>query len=498
MGAWVIPTVSKPTEAQGLEGGWNSASWVGLDGDSLVGSTDVLQAGIEQRVSSGGTASYTAWYEWFCGLQKRTLGDTSPRSPALASLNGQLFIAWKGDGNDNLNVMVSGDNGQTFGGKFTSPETSPQAPCLAAHNGNLYIGWKGDGNDNLNVAVVDVSGGVVTGFSNKVTLGDTSPVSPALASLGGRLYLGWKGDGNDNLNVMVSSDNGHTFGGKFTSPETSPQGPCLAAHSGNLYIGWKGDGNDNLNVAVVDVSGSVVTGFSNKVTLGDTSPVSPTLASFNGRLYLGWKGDGNDNLNVMYSTDNGHTFGNKYISPETSPQPPALVAHTPSAPATVNLFIGWKGDGNDNLNVSVVGVNGPVITGFTTPAYVFQVNIPNFTVAPGQTVFCSAQYINSGTAGYLYFANDTTGEHFSITLVPPPGASFDGSSAEWIMEAPDGGYPNSALPKFGLVNFTSALACRPNVVGNPQNGVIWTIVNGSQTLTSTTLAQDEVSVKFTG
>jgi hypothetical protein len=75
------------------------------------------------------------------------LGDTSPLTPALASLNGNMYIAWKGDGNDNLNVMVSTDNGQTFGNKFISSETSPQAPALAAHNGNLYIAWKGDGND---------------------------------------------------------------------------------------------------------------------------------------------------------------------------------------------------------------------------------------------------------------------------------------------------------------------------------------------------------------
>jgi len=85
-------------------------------------------------------------------VSKVTLGDTSPMSPALASLNGRLYIGWKGDGNDYLNVMYSANNGATFGNKFTSPETSPQAPTLAVQNGNLYIGWKGDGNDNLNVA----------------------------------------------------------------------------------------------------------------------------------------------------------------------------------------------------------------------------------------------------------------------------------------------------------------------------------------------------------
>ena len=241
--------------------------------------------------------------------------------------------------------------------KFTSGETSPRAPALCAHNGNLYIGWKGDGNDNLNVAQVQVAGHGVTGFTGKVTLGDTSPQSPALASLNGRLYIGWKGDGNDNLNVMYSSDNGQTFGHKFTSPETSPQAPGLCAHNGNLYITWKGDGNDNLNVAQVQIAGNNITGFTHKVILGDTSPVSPTLASANGRLYLGWKGDGNDNLNVMYSSDNGASLGHKLIFGETSPQAPGLCSHED------NLFLAWKGDGNDNLNVAQVLLSEASIVG---------------------------------------------------------------------------------------------------------------------------------------
>lgn len=279
---------------------------------------------------------------------KVTLGDTSPLSPALASLNNRLYIAWKGDGNDHLNVMSSSD-GQHFTGKYTSPETSPRAPGLCEHNGMLFVGWKGDGNDKLNVARVQISGASVTGFSNKVTLGDTSPDSPALISFNGNLFLAWKGDGNNNLNVMYSSDQGATFGHKYTSPETSVQAPCLGVVGGSLFIGWKGAGNDNLNVARVVMNGNTITGFGNKVTLPDTSPVSPALAANGGKLYLSWKGDGNDNLNVEASTDNGASFGNKFTSSETSPQPPAL--------ATMNgkLYIAWKGNGNDNLNVACAG-----------------------------------------------------------------------------------------------------------------------------------------------
>jgi Peptidase A4 family len=69
-------------------------------------------------------------------------------------------------------------------------------------------------------------------------------------------------------------------------------------------------------------------------------------------------------------------------------------------------------------------------------------------VTAGQTVSCSVQYINNKTAGLLYMLNVTTNQHFSITLEPPTGAAFNGSSMEWIMEAPDGGEPVSSLPKF--------------------------------------------------
>jgi Peptidase A4 family len=358
-GTWLVPTVSEPAEAQGLEGGWNSSSWLGLDG--AYGSNDVLQAGVEQAVDGNGNASYVAWFEWFApGQVGGTIDDFSN------------------------NKLILGD-------------TSPLSPSLASFNGNLYLAWKGDGNDNLNVAAVDIdsNSGAPTGFSNKVTLGDTSPLSPSLAPLNGYLFLSWKGDGNDNLNLMFSSDGGQTFGGKLISGETSPESTALALHNGNLFIAWKGDGNDNLNVSRVD------------------------------------------------------------------------------------------------------------LTGFITPPYIFQTNITNFTVNPGDTVFCSVQYINNQTAGQIYFANDTTGEHFTVTLAPPPGATFDGNSLEWIMEAPDGGEPISSLPKFTPVQFTGAFGCTANLgVGDPQNGDTWNIVNGSvnppQTLTSVALGGGAVTIDFTG
>jgi hypothetical protein len=58
--------------------------------------------------------------------------------------------------------MYSADGGKTFGNKYTSTETSSDAPVLCMHNGNLYIAWKGKDNDNLNVAqVTEVTSGKI-------------------------------------------------------------------------------------------------------------------------------------------------------------------------------------------------------------------------------------------------------------------------------------------------------------------------------------------------
>ena len=62
-GHWVIPTVSQSGEPQGSEGGWNSASWVGING--TYGSDDILQAGVEQRIDANRNTSYVVWCEWF-------------------------------------------------------------------------------------------------------------------------------------------------------------------------------------------------------------------------------------------------------------------------------------------------------------------------------------------------------------------------------------------------------------------------------------------------
>jgi hypothetical protein len=95
------------------------------------------------------------------GLTNVVLGDSSDAGPAIASHNGRLFLAWRGSGNPQLNLMVSTDNGATFGGKHVYGDTSPHAPALVSHNGELLLAWIGQGDGHLNVAKVTLEPQIV-------------------------------------------------------------------------------------------------------------------------------------------------------------------------------------------------------------------------------------------------------------------------------------------------------------------------------------------------
>jgi hypothetical protein len=134
--------------------------------------------------------------------------------------------------------------------KYTSGQTTKASPTLAVQNGALFIAWKGDGNDNMNVGQVILSGNNITGIAHVVTLPDTTQNTPALTS-NGNLFLAWKGDGNTNLNVESSTNSGASFGNKFESTQTSNAAPALGSLGGTIYLAWTGVGNDELNIARV-------------------------------------------------------------------------------------------------------------------------------------------------------------------------------------------------------------------------------------------------------
>jgi hypothetical protein len=248
----------------------------------------------------------------------RTLADTTAVGPGLAAGLDRIFVAWKGAGNDNLNLLIADSRENKIETRMTFDDTSHHAPAIAFHGGAPFIAWTGRGNGNLNIAKAVLVGApgslTISRLTGKVTLGDTSEAGPALASHGGRLAIAWKGAGNDNLNLAFSAD-GAQFDNKITFGETSHHGPAIASHKGELLLAWIGRGAGNLNIARVVMNGNAPAGLADKVVLGDTSDDGPALASTGRELALGWRGSGNDQLNLRISID-GAFHDTSWIIPD--------------------------------------------------------------------------------------------------------------------------------------------------------------------------------------
>jgi hypothetical protein len=232
--------------------------------------------------------------------------------------------------------------------KVTLQDTARGAPAFANVNDtSLALAWTGtDAAHHLNV-MTSPDG---HSFGGKVTLGETSIDGPGFAFGNGRAFLGWTGtDSGHHLNVISSADC-HTFGNKVTLGETSPGGPALAFGNGRLFIAWNGtDTAHSLNV----MSSTDGVHFGNKVTLAEKSFVSPGLTFLNGKLYLLWSGeDSNRSLNVLESTD-GVNFTNKVTLGDSSFFAPALAQQG-------SLLLAWTGRGGAHLNMlaSVTDTHG--------------------------------------------------------------------------------------------------------------------------------------------
>jgi len=194
-----------------------------------------------------------------------SLEDTSDAGPALTHFHGGngVNIAWKGSGNNNLNVMqkrpvqvngfVTAFDGAT---KSTSNETSPFRPALCSGqfgNFTIYIAWTGEGDGRLNFMSFIASNPFEpvppTDFDSatKVTINEHSPSAPAIEALEKGLYLSWRGHDN-RINVLGKNLQSEVVRKQPPSGQTTEHHPALAAYRGRLFVAWTGE-DDKLSVA---------------------------------------------------------------------------------------------------------------------------------------------------------------------------------------------------------------------------------------------------------
>jgi Peptidase A4 family len=149
----------------------------------------------------------------------------------------------------------------------------------------------------------------------------------------------------------------------------------------------------------------------------------------------------------------------------------------------------WVGiDGYNNYTVEQIGTEQDVVNGKAVYQVWYEMYssgdqqpeqvISSMTIQPGDSISASVKYVSSGAHAGDYElsitdnsrANDSFTTYISSSSVQSPAAQ--GSSAEWVVEAPSIGNSIAALANFGTVTFTNASATINGVTG-PINDSAW-------------------------
>ena len=293
-------------------------------------------------------------------------GQITSSGPALAGFGNQLYVGFQGNGTANpsnaVNIMYSGDglNWATFlNGPAIPGQTTTSGPALAAFpnqdptQSKLYVAFRGDGDNTVNI--MSSADGQNWGDFLRIP-GQTTQGRPALSVFPNqnKLYVAFQGNGSSRpsytVNIMSSSD-GESWDGFLSIPgQTTSAGPALAYFNNKLYVAFRGNGSSRPSHTVNIMSSSDGENWDDFLSIpGQTTSAGPALAVYNGMLYVAFRGDGDDTINVMSSRDGQNWSGFFRVAGQTTAGGPALVAFNNM------LYVGWQGmDTQHSLNVAQI------------------------------------------------------------------------------------------------------------------------------------------------
>ena len=223
----------------------------------------------------------------------------------LGSLLQDLFDTLTGgDSGGHLNLVISPDDGASFGKKYTFERSREQMSLstiestLPVGGDTLFIGWTGL-DAQVNVLATGPTS-VQQSFLTQTSFEQSNHCGPAIAwhDPSQQLMVVWVGtEGHLNiipLTLNITGSNAQlTRGNKTTLTAKSPADatPGLVSANGNLYLAWVEDPTGVIHIWRSQDSG--ITWDEPTPTSGRTLKTGTSaLAYGDGRIYLAWSGTG--------------------------------------------------------------------------------------------------------------------------------------------------------------------------------------------------------------
>ena len=240
---------------------------------------------------------------------------------------------------EGINKLYAGNSGWSSQSKINGI-ASKQEAALTVYNNKLYAMWNGYHNDGIFYASFDGNSWSGQSKISNVATKD----APALTVYNNKLYAAWNGYNDDG--IFYASFDGNTWSGQSKiSGVATKDAPALATYNNKLYAAWNGYHDDGIFYASFDGnSWSGQSKISNVAT-----KVTPALAVYNNKLYAAWNGYNNDG--IFYASFDGSAWSGQLKASDfgTTLSPSLGVYHNPSSPTSQDLFLTWRGSGDDGI-----------------------------------------------------------------------------------------------------------------------------------------------------
>lgn len=229
------------------------------------------------------------------------LSESSQSPPALVNHDGRLFLAWRGKTNDRIHLSSSID-GYSFTRLYGAyQEVTGNTPAMASFNGELYIAWLSNDLTNRRIHLAYSKDG--TSFSTSSGLYEQTTVDvPALTEFNGQLYAGWRGgdSGNHRIHLARSRDGKQfsSLGGLYE--QTTRNGLTMTSFKGRLYVSWRGETNNYIYIATSD-NGENFSVY----RLNESTKATPYLFALRSQIYLSWQAENASNKIHISSSKTG-------------------------------------------------------------------------------------------------------------------------------------------------------------------------------------------------
>jgi hypothetical protein len=265
------------------------------------------------------------------------------KAPALAVFNGLIHMVHVGDSSDSLYWSMSPDGitwqraDNTEGDQIIVPnQKSPAAPALAVLNGRLFLVHLAENSKDIFISSFD---GTSWTHDQKIP-NMTTQAAPALAAFNGVLHLVHLGESSSDIYWSTSADgvtwnrNDGTQGDQKLKGQLSQATPSLAVFDGKLQMIHHGDGTNDIWWSVFDGANW----WPNTRIRCQMSSAPPAICTQGGLLHMVHLGDGSSDL--WWSVYDGTAWTPDQVIPSQKSQAQPALSPTPDGSSLVMVHLG--------------------------------------------------------------------------------------------------------------------------------------------------------------